>query len=88
MADAPNNSADHGSIQADYYAKMNAVAAALDDTFNPEQPRKVGFFLAVFPFDEQGRFNYISNAGGLDVLAMLKDITARLEARFHQGGRA
>lgn len=79
-------SADHGPIEPEYYAQMNALALTLDELLNgedcEESEKTVGFFLTVFPFNEQGRFNYISNANKLDVRAMLKDITARIEGRM------
>lgn len=87
-------SADHGPITPEMHDQMNALALALDDMFNgPQLPgvtrkRKVGFFLTTFPFDEPGRFNYISNAEKLDVRAALKDIIARIEGRMSTPGRA
>lgn len=78
-------SADHGPIEPGFYAKMNALAEVLDEMFNGDKTgddREVGFFLTCFPFNEPGRFNYISNADKLDVRAMLKDITARIEGRM------
>ena len=79
-------SADHGPIAEQYRAQMNALAEMLDEYLNGEdvkpKDRKIGFFLAIFPFNEQGRFNYISNADKLDVRAMLKEITARIEGRM------
>jgi hypothetical protein len=41
-------------IEAKYREQMNAVAKALDQTFNGDargKNRKVGFVLLVFPFD-------------------------------------
>lgn len=54
-----------GPISAQYREKMNAVAAALDETFNGAargSDRKVGFVLLQFPFgDTDGaRCNFIS----------------------------
>ena len=72
---------------------MNALARALDEMFNgencPPDKKRVGFFLTTFLFHtSDGRFNYISNADTLDVRAMLKDITARIEARLGPDGHA
>lgn len=78
---------DHRPIPPEFHEKMNSLAAALDEMFNPTLPglpageKKVGFFLTCFEFNAPGRFNYISNAEKLDVKAMLKDIVARIEAR-------
>lgn len=84
--------ADHGPIEPEFHALMNHLAKALDDMFNgegcPPEKKRVGFFLTTFRFDEPGRFNYISNADKLDVRAMLKDITARIEARMSEAGHA
>lgn len=87
-------SAEHGPIDPEFHAKMNALAEILDEFFNGPQlpglprPRTVGFFLTRFPFDAPGRFNYISNADKLDVRVMLKDVTARIEGRMSVEGRA
>lgn len=80
-------------IEAAQYANMNALAGGLDQLLNPEvrqgkRVRKWGFFLAVFPFGEQGRFNYISNADALDVRKMLVDLVARIDMRTKPGGHA
>lgn len=82
MVDDP----DHKPIPPDFRETLNALAEVLDDYFNPSLPglprqRKVGFFLTCFNFDDQGRFNYISNADKLDVKRMMLDIAARIEAR-------
>jgi cobalamin biosynthesis Mg chelatase CobN len=87
-----SQSADHGPIQEDLRDQMNALARGLDDLFNgkdcPADQKRVGFFLTAFPFNEPGRFNYISNADKLDVRAMLKDVLARIEGRMSEAGRA
>lgn len=89
----------HGPVQAEHLAVMNALARGIDDALNPQaatlpgvpsgpRERQVGFLLCVFNFGEQptqGRFNYISNAEALDVLATLKEIAARLEGRLFEG---
>ncbi len=84
--------ADHGPISPEQHELMNHLAHVLDDMFNgvdcPPDQRKVGFFLTTFNFEAPGRFNYISNADKLDVRAMLKEITARLEARLSPEGHA
>lgn len=89
-----SNSADLGPIDPKFHEQMNALAEILDEAFNgPQLPgiprtKTVGFFLTCFPFDEPGRFNYISNADKLDVRAMLKDVIARIEGRMSEPGRA
>ena len=49
-----------------------------------------GFALLFFPFGAKaGRMNYISNAQRNDMLAALKELTARFEGRFNdEGGNA
>ena len=84
--------ADHGPIEDRYVDQMRALAQVLDEILNGEgckpEDRKTGFFLTIFAFGEPSRFNYISNADKLDVRAMLKEITARIEARMAREGRA
>jgi hypothetical protein len=82
-------------IQPEYQEVMNVLARGIDQALNPDGHRTVGFFLTVFEMSDAdeaapaaGRFNYISNAVKLDVLAMLKEITARIEGRLFEGGRA
>lgn len=83
---ANNPSAQHGPIDPQFHAQMNALAQALDETFNgvgcKPGEKRIGFFLTTFEFNAPGRFNYISNADKLDVRAMLKEITARIEGRL------
>ena len=73
-------------IDPKYRESMNILAGFIDDYLNgpdcPTDKKEVGFFLTIFPFKEEGRFNYISNADKLDVRAMLKEITARIEGRL------
>lgn len=84
--------ADHGPIEPAYHAMMNELSHALDEMFNGKGclpgHKTTGFFLAVYAFDAPGRFNYISNSDKLDVRAMLKEITARIEARLSTEGKA
>ena len=83
---------DHGPIEPEYRDVLNGLAFGLDKILNGEdclpENRKVGFFLTFFNFGDAGRFNYISNADALDVLAMLKDVVARIEGRRSPPGRA
>jgi len=68
-------------IEPAYRRKMNALAHALDDMFNEgEQPKRVGFVLMVFPFENhEGRCNYISNAERADIVTLLKEQLRRFE---------
>lgn len=71
-------------ITEEYRARMNAVAQALDDTFNPGAgPKQAAFVLLLADFGDiaGGRVNYISNADRADVVAMLHEILARFEGR-------
>lgn len=87
-AGAHDPSAAMGPIDPAFHAEMNALAKALDEMFNGRdckaEDKKVGFFLTTFEMNAPGRFNYISNADKLDVRAMLKEITARIEGRLAQ----
>lgn len=86
------NAADLGPIEPSHHDQMNTLAIVLDEILNgvdcPVDLKAVGFFLTVFPFNEQGRFNYISNADKIDVRAMLKDVMARIEGRMAQAPKA
>jgi hypothetical protein len=81
-------------IQQEYYEMMNAVAAALDKTFNRElkgKARTTGFVLLVYPFEnmEKGdaRCNFISNgADRKDVVALMKEMIARFEGQPQMDG--
>jgi hypothetical protein len=81
-------------IQAEYHAKMNAIAAALDDTLNggvKGAARETGFVLLVFPFGdaESGRCNFISNgADRKDVVTLMKEMIARFDGQAEVSGRA
>ena len=72
-------------ISPEYRAMMNRLADALSKAFPG-----TGFVLLQFPFGgpDKARVNYISNANREDMLAALKEITARFEGQHHEGGRA
>lgn len=74
----------------DTKSTMNAIASSLDDVFNGNGPKKVGFVVLVMPFDgpEGARTNYVSNAKREDILVMLKEVVARFEGQPEQSGRA
>ena len=85
-------------IELKYHDQMNALARAIDELFNPEthspklhgkpDKRETGFFLAVYPFGDQGRFNYISNCDRNDVVVLLKEMLARFEGQPEISGSA
>lgn len=83
-------------IHPELYEMMNAVAQALDKTFNGEtkgRDRKTGFVLMVYPFNDdgraEGRCNYISNgADRRDVVTLMKEMIARFEGQPEMKGRA
>jgi hypothetical protein len=82
-----------GPIEGQYRATMNAIARALDETFNGDargKDRQTGFVLLVFPFnDHGGRANYISNgADRKDIIALMKEQIARFEGQPEVTGRA
>ncbi|NTJ46547.1 hypothetical protein G6K93_05905 [Agrobacterium rhizogenes] len=67
---------------------MRVLAEALDDALNGiERPRKNGFILLTFGFDQPkgNRVNYISNAHREDVTAALKEIAERFYAQALAG---
>jgi hypothetical protein len=73
-------------IDEKYRQMMNAVAEALDRTFNDDArgaDRKVGFVLLVFEFGEkEGRCNYISNgADRKDIVTLFKEQIKRFEGQ-------
>lgn len=82
MSDIENS---HGPIQGDYHLQMNALAKMLDELLNESKPRKVGFVLLMFPFEEtttpDSRMNYISNANRSDMFAAMKELIANWEGR-------
>ncbi|OHV85921.1 hypothetical protein [Ensifer sp. LCM 4579] len=70
---------------------MKTIAQALDETLNGQQrPKKNCFVVLIFPFDGEAgnRINYVSNADRSDIVAALKEITARFEGQSLQSGRA
>jgi hypothetical protein len=77
---------DHGPIEAEFHAVMNGLAMAIDELFNGQakgHDRKVSFVLLTAKFGEidAGRVNYISNGNRIDIIQMMKEITARFEAQ-------
>jgi hypothetical protein len=80
-----------GPIEDKYREAMNAVAAALDQTFNGDargNDRKVGFVLLVFDYGEtEGRCNFISNgADRKDIVTLFKEMIARFQGQPEMKG--
>lgn len=80
-------------IEQAYREQMNAVAAALDKTFNDDakgDDRKVGFVLLLFEYGEkEGRCNFISNgADRKDIVTLFKEMIKRFEGQPEMTGRA
>ncbi len=80
-------------IEPAYREMMNAVAHALDQTFNGDakgNDKKVGFVLLLFEYGEKhGRANFISNgADRKDVVALFKEMIARFEGQPEMTGHA
>lgn len=62
-------------IDPEYHQLMNDVARFLDRMFNgpPGSVRKNGFVLLLFPFNSEGRCNYISNSERTDIVKLFKE---------------
>jgi hypothetical protein len=85
-------------IELKYHDQMNKLARAIDELFNPKthspklfgkpDKREVGFFLAIYPLGDSGRFNYISNCDRNDVIVLLKEMLARFEGQPEISGSA
>ena len=70
---------------------MEALANGIDALLNQnrDKPKKNGFCLMVFPFDDfDGRANYISNARREDIIVLLKEQLARFEGQPEMKGKA
>jgi hypothetical protein len=74
---------------------MQAMASALDEALNGKAKgadKKVGFALLTYNFGEHlqgtGRVNYVGNGERDDVLVALKELVARWEGRYAEGGAA
>jgi hypothetical protein len=85
MSESKRRAGTHGPVEEAYRQKMNAVAQALDSTFNPNtaMPKQTGFVLLVFPFGDarSDRINYLSNGVREDVVTAMKELIARFEGR-------
>ena len=80
-------------IEEKHHDTMNALAGALDRTFNGGargDDRQTGFVLLVFPFGStDGRCNFISNgADREDIVVLFKEMIARFEGQPSVQGQA
>lgn len=76
-------------VEAQYREQLKDIARIIDGAFNPpDKPKQHAFFLAVFPFGDEGRFNYMSNARREDIVVLLKEMVARFEGMPEARGRA
>lgn len=79
-------------VQQDYYDKMLITMQATDELFNGDTraPNKqVGIVMLVFPFNDKGRCNYMSNgANRQDVVVLMKEMIARFEGQPEMEGHA
>lgn len=86
-----------GPIEEAFREQMRQLGQLIDEFFNPvlpglpKGPKKTGFVLMVFPFDEvkdDGRCNYLSNANRDDIVIMLKEQIKRFEGQPDVTGHA
>lgn len=78
-------------IQKELIEMMNLLAVHLDEIINngaKGKDKKFGFMLAIFPFGEGGRFNYISNSPREDMICLFKEMLARFEGQAEVSGNA
>lgn len=75
-------------IEPQYREQMTVLGRAINEIFNGDGPKKVGFFLMVYPHgdDFDGRANYISNSDRKNVITLLKEMTARFEGQPEMKG--
>lgn len=88
MARHPRHQLGNKPIEKKFEKAMNNLAAFVDDYLNGDRdPRKTGFVLLVFPFDDgPGRCNYISNAEREDVIVLLKEQLNHFEGGVEDEG--
>lgn len=85
-----------GFREGDAADAMQIIAGVLDGVLNKDiSDGKYGFVLLVFERDEDAlkgetgsRTNYVSNCQRQDVIAALKEVTARFEGQPKVEGRA
>lgn len=78
MSDIENS---QGPIEDAYREKMNVLAKVLDEMFNPDGERKIGFTLLIFELNTAGRMNYISTAEREPMICAMKELLANWEGR-------
>jgi len=70
---------------------LQTIARHIDNAINGSgEPKRNGFVLLTFPFTgEPGpRVNYVSNTDRTDIIAALREISARLEGQAFEKGNA
>lgn len=76
----------HDPIEESQRERMNILAGMLDEFFNGDGQKCVGFALLIYNFGEDiagtGRVNYIGNGRRAEVLTALKELVARWEGRY------
>lgn len=75
----------------DTAAALQTIAKVLDEVLNKDlSNNKFGFCLLVFEHEgtSGSRTNYVSNCDRKDMIAALKEVTARFEGQPHISGRA
>lgn len=80
----------HDPISPDTQKFYAGLAGILDQAFNSDGKKRVGFALLTYNFGENisgtGRVNYIGNGTRADVLVALKELVARWEGRYSEPG--
>jgi hypothetical protein len=88
----PQDRLGDAPIEARYHDQMTAIVRALDETLNQGKSgndRETGFVLMVFPFNSNGRCNYMSNgANRQDVITLMREMIARFEGQPELKGTA
>jgi hypothetical protein len=77
-----------GPVEEEYHDKMKAIAQGIDEFFNGDGPKKIGYVLMTFNFEDEGRCNYMSNADRRDIITLMKEMLARFEGQPEIKGRA
>jgi hypothetical protein len=79
------NDPRHGPLDEAIRAKAQNIGRLIGMSL----PGDYGFALLVFGLgDKPGRMNYISNANREDMLTAMKELIARFEGRYEEGGTA
>jgi hypothetical protein len=71
-------------LEREHNAALSALAASLEEIVNgagEETTRQFGFVLLLFPFNQSGVCDFISNTDDrAGMIRVLRDVTAKLEA--------